>query len=124
MNYVIILLGSLITVMGLLMAVRPSHVLAYLQDHADRKELHASAIVVRLVLGIALVSYAEKSKFPVTLHVIGWILIVAAIILLLIGRERMKRLIHWATTFARPFASLAGIAAILLGGFLVYSVLE
>jgi len=53
------------------------------------------AVIVRLVLGSALIIVAPASQFPVLFQVLGVIAIVAAIVLLLMGRERMRRFLAW-----------------------------
>lgn len=122
MKYLLVLLGCLVACAGLLIAAKPETVLRYIGDHAGSRELHAAAIAARLALGIALLLYAEASRFPVAFLILGWLSLAAAVFLMVIGRRRMKRLIDRVLGSARRFARPAGIAALLFGGFIVYAV--
>jgi len=82
------------------------------------------AVIVRLVLGAALIIVAPVSLFPVVFHVLGVIAIVAAIALVLMGRERVRRFIAWwSEQFSAPIIRLWLLFGIAFGGFLVYGVL-
>ena len=81
------------------------------------------AVVVRLVLGSALIIVAPASKFPIVFQVLGVIAIVAAIALLLMGRERMRRFLAWfSERFSTPMIRLWLLFGVAFGGFLVYGV--
>lgn len=122
MKYVILVFGGAIAAAGITIAIRPKILFYLLRSSADTISLYVAAIVVRLLLGIVLLSYADSSKFPMAFHVLGWIAIIAALILLMIGRKRFARMTEWIISRATPFAPVAGIAAFLFGGFLIYSV--
>jgi len=53
------------------------------------------AVIVRLVLGAALIIVAPASSFPVVFQVLGWVFIIAAVVIALAGRERLRRFIAW-----------------------------
>lgn len=82
------------------------------------------AVVVRLVMGVALITVAPASLFPTTFLVLGLIAIVAAVGVAIAGQERLRRLIAWwserlPTSVTRLWL-LFGIA---FGAFLVYGVI-
>lgn len=122
MRVFIVIFGALIALMGLVVMLRPGVVLTYADRHAGKPVLHTLAVVIRLILGAALLLYADQSSFPITLKVIGWVSIAAACMLLVIGRDGLRRLIHRAVRFAMPYGRLAGTAALLFGVFIVYAV--
>jgi len=81
------------------------------------------AVIVRLILGSALIIVAPASLFPIVFQVLGVIAIVAAIVLLLMGRERMRRFIAWfSARFSAPIVRLWLLFGAAFGGFIVYGV--
>lgn len=82
------------------------------------------AVIVRLVLGSALIVVAPASLFPIVFQVLGLMTIVAAIAVVLIGRERIRRLLAWMSErFSAPIVRLWLLFGMALAGFLVYGVL-
>jgi len=82
------------------------------------------AVIVRLVLGAALVIVAPSSLFPIVFQALGVIAVVAAIALVLVGRERTRRFIAWwSERFSAQIVRLWLLFGVAFGGFLVYGVL-
>jgi hypothetical protein len=78
------------------------------------------AVMVRLTIGVLLVLAAPHSLFPLAFEILGWIAIVAALLVPVVGRERIDRLLDWwsrRSTLGIRLWSLAGLA---FGCFLVY----
>ncbi len=122
MSYIILLFGISILLLGVVILVNPDSIFGLIISHSESLSLHVLAVVVRLVLGIALITYAAASHYPVALQALGWLTITAAVILGIMGRSRFKGLMTWALSFASAFGRFAGFGAILLGGFLIYAV--
>ena len=122
MSYIILLLGIAILLLGVVILVNPDSIFGLIISHSESLGLHVLAVVVRLVLGIALITYSAESHCPVALQALGWLTITAAVILGIMGRSRFKGLTTWALSFASAFGRFAGFGAILLGGFLIYVV--
>ena len=57
------------------------------------------------------------------MQVIGWIAVVAGVILALIPPAKFQRLISWAFDRFGRYTRMAGLAAVVLAGFLIYAVL-
>lgn len=123
MGFVILLFGTLVLFSGMAIVVKPDAIFDPMRSNSESLGLHAIAVVVRLILGIALITYAAESRFPVALQIIGWLSVTAAIILAIIGRSRFKALIEWGLSHVSSFGRGAGLLAIFLGGFLIYAVL-
>jgi hypothetical protein len=79
-------------------------------------------VIVRLVLGAALIIAAPQSSFPSVFEVLGWIAILAALGLVVIGRNNIRKLISWFERLARPVIRLWLLFGMAFGGFLVYGV--
>jgi hypothetical protein len=122
MQIIIILLGALILGMGVLLLAQPRQILDWLVDRSDTAWLYAAAIIVRLLLGAVLIRYAPLSRFPLALEILGWVALVAAVGLLLMGRGRFSRLVRWAFGLLGGLVRIAGVFAVLFGAFLIYAV--
>lgn len=121
MNILIIIFGVLILLVGGVLIVNPQTIFNVLRDNADRLWLYIAAVAIRLLLGVLLVLQASVSKFPLTMEVLGWVAIIAAVVFVFIGRDNFKRLVSWAFTLVKPFGRIAGILGIFFGGFLIYA---
>ncbi|MBW9269521.1 MAG: hypothetical protein K1566_07760 [Candidatus Thiodiazotropha sp. (ex. Lucinisca nassula)] len=118
---VIILIGALILITGLIILISPEIVLGYLRDKQEKPWLHTLAVVVRLILGIVLISQAAQSKYPLIIEVLGWLSIIAAIVLTVIGSKGFQRLISWALSIANRYGRIGGLLASAFGLFLIHA---
>ena len=121
MNFLIILFGALILLIGSIVIVKPDLIFNVLLKNSNQLWLHVTAVLVRLLLGALLIYQAGVSKYPHAIEVIGWIAVAAAIILIVIGRERFVQLISWAATLVKSFGRVAGLLAVGFGAFLIYA---
>lgn len=123
MGYIILMFGILIVLAGALILFNPAGFAVFFRRHLDSIGLQVVAVVARLILGVALISYAAESKFPITLLVIGCISLAAALSLGVIGQARFKSLMNWAIDLTLSYGRFGGLLAILFGGFLIYAVM-
>ncbi len=121
MTVLIIIFGALNLLAGIVIVINPEVIFGFLRNNLDKLELHILAIVVRLVLGVLLIYQSTVSKFPFVIEIIGWLSIVAAIFLALIGRRNFNRLMSWALSFLMPFGRVGGVLAAAFGAFLIYA---
>jgi len=78
------------------------------------------AVIIRVVFGALLLSEAANLKFPLAVKIIGAITILAAVVLLLVGQERMDRFIDWWMKQSENVFRVAAVLAFVLGAFLMY----
>jgi hypothetical protein len=83
--------------------------------------IHA-AILVRVVLGLALLGAASDSRFPLTFRVLGWIAIIAAIGIVVIGKARLRGFVSRFYRLQPGFVRAWLLIGLVFGGFLVYGV--
>ena len=121
MIQVIIFFGVLVFVAGILLLVRPSLIIGFLESKGDRVWVYSAAVFTRVVLGLFLVGQAVNSKFPLIIEILGWVSLAAGLFLGLLGRDRFTRFMRWIIEKVKPFAPLGGLFAALFGGFLVYA---
>jgi hypothetical protein len=121
MTLVIIIFGALTLLAGIVIIINPEAIFGFLRNNLDKVELHILAVVIRIVLGVLLIYQSSLSKFPLVIEVIGWLSIVAAIILAVMGRRNFKRLMSWALSLAKPIGRVGGVIAMAFGAFLIYA---
>ena len=122
MNYLIILFGTATIVAGLLIVIKLETVFGLIRRNFESLSVHILAVVIRIIIGVALIMVAASSNYPTTILIIGWISIIAASILGIMGRKNFMRLMSWALNIAPSFGRLGGIIAILFGAFLIHAV--
>ena len=113
------LIGAMIAVGGVLLLVRPALMIGLIESGAGRPWLYTFAIIVRVVLGVLLVTGAAQSRYPLVVEILGWLVLAAALVLLLMGSKRFYRLIRWIMQKVRPFAPIGGLIGVLFGVFLI-----
>ena len=121
MTLSIIIFGALTLVAGIVIVINPEVIFGFLRNNLDKLVLHILAVVIRLVLGALLIYQFNISKFPLVIEVIGWLSIVAAILLALMGRRNFNRVMLWALSLSKPFGRVGGILAVAFGAFLIYA---
>jgi hypothetical protein len=121
MTVFIIIFGALTLLAGIVIVINPEVIFGFLRNNLDKLALHILAIVVRLFLGVLLISQSNVSKFPFLIEIIGWLSIVAAIFLAVMGRRNFIRLMSWALSLLKPFGRVGGVLAAAFGTFLIYA---
>jgi hypothetical protein len=122
MNYIIMLFGTATVVAGIIIAINPESVFGLMRRKLESLGLHILAVVVRIIIGVALIMCAAESKYPTVILILGWISIVAASVLGIMGRTNFRRLMSWALSLKPSFGRIGGFIAILFGGFLIHAV--
>ena len=121
MTLLIIIFGALTLLAGIVIVINPEVIFGFLRNNLDKLVLHILAVVVRLVLGALLIYQSNISKFPFAIEIIGWLSIVAAIFLAVMGRRNFNRLMSWALSLSKPFGRVGGVLAVAFGAFLIYA---
>jgi len=121
MTLLIIIFGALTLLAGIVIVINPEVIFGILRKNLDKLVLHILAVVVRLVLGALLIYQSNISKFPFAIEIIGWLSIVAAIFLAVMGRRNFNRLMSWALSLSKPFGRVGGVFAVAFGAFLIYA---
>jgi hypothetical protein len=123
MNYLIILFSAATIVAGIIIVINPEMVFGLLRRRLESVGLHIIAVVVRVILGVALIMCAAGSKYPTAILIIGWISIIAATVLAVMGRANFMRIMSWALSLSNSLGRIGGFLAIIFGGFLIHAVI-
>ena len=81
------------------------------------------AVIARLLLGAALIIVAPQSRFPLAFEILGWFAIVAAVLILIIGRDKLRRFVAWFQRFSHTMIRTWLLFGIAFGAFLIYGIL-
>jgi len=121
MTGIITTVGLLLILAGCVILANPQRIYGPLTDNIEKPALQIAAVLVRLALGFLLISQATVSKFPLVIEVLGWLSVVAALGLAVIGRGNFTRLMKWALTLVKPLGRASGFVVVAFGAFLVYA---
>ena len=114
-------LGILFILLGILFIINPEVIYVWLEDNMKTSSLYIFAILFRLSLGILLIVAAKDSKYSGPIKFFGYLAIIAALVLILIGQESFQGLIALLITDFRPYAHVSGLFSMGAGGFLIYA---
>ena len=78
------------------------------------------AIIVRILLGLALIFAAPDSRFPGLFQFIGWLAIIAAVGLAGLGQDRMRGIVAWFDKLSDTVFRGWLVIAIIFGASLAY----
>ena len=121
MTKLIIIFGALSLLVGIVIVINPEVIFGSLRKNLDKPGVQILAVVVRLIIGALLISQSSLSKFPLAIEIIGWLSIVAAVFLAVIGRHNFNRIVSWALSLSNPYERIGGIIAATFGSFLIYA---
>ena len=120
MKIIIALFGVLICLAGLLILIAPEKFKKVMNSWTGQPRF-LFAVIVRVIFGAILLSEAANLKFPLAMKIIGAISILAAVVLLLVGQERMDRFIDWWMRMADNVLRIWSVLAIAFGAFFIYA---
>lgn len=121
MILLILIFAALSLLAGIVIIIDPEIIFGHLRKNLDQLSLQFTAVAARLVIGILLLSQAEASKFPLTVEILGWLSLVAAMTFAVMGRGHFIRLMSWALSLLKPLGRVGGIFAAAFGAFLIYA---
>ena len=121
MHGLILLYGTTTIAVGIIMMISAETIFARLFVRLKSLSIFILAIFFRIILGMALVSFAQESKHPTLFITIGWIWIAGGIVLCQIGPKNFWRILSRAHSISNSMGRLFGILTILFGCFLVHA---
>lgn len=119
---VVLIFGIVVCALSAWGIYTPEKIVKSVKSVMDRDLGIHVAVIVRVLLGVALILAAEESRFPAVFLALGWIAILAAVIIAFVGRERLRRFIAWFDRFSPTLVRVWLLFGIAFGGFLIYGV--
>jgi len=108
--------------MGVLGLVLPTRMISFVSRWQSKTGLWV-AFIVRLAFGISLWVVAPASRAPVVLQVLAVVSVVSALVIPLIGVSGLKSILSWWFSQSPVFRRVWFVAAVVLGVFILWSVL-
>jgi hypothetical protein len=120
MTLLIALFGALITAAGAVGIFSPDQIRRLLRGMPGRGR-YVAAVVIRLVFGFLVIWLADDLRYPLVMRILGGFSIAAAIGILVMGRERLDRLVDWWMALRDGMLRIGMLFALLFGAFLVHA---
>lgn len=109
-------------VAGVLLFIDDTIVLGHIEQNIESSWLYFFAIVMRIILGVALLKTASASRHPLVFLVIGGIALAAAVIFLAIGHEQFRHMMATLVPYFENTGKWSGIVALVFGVYLIYGI--
>lgn len=122
MKWIVYFFGTFMVVAGILLLVDDRIILDYILFNKESSWLYFFAIVMRLILGAALLQTASKSRHPLVFLVLGGIALAAALIFLLIGHEQFQHMMSTLLSYFENSGRWTSILALAFGAYLIYGI--
>lgn len=119
MTLIVAVLGALIVLLGLVGLIQPARFRSMFST-MDSQVRFVFAIVTRLAIGALLWWLADELRHPHVMRILAAIAIFAAVMLLIMGRERLDRLIDWWLSKSDGLLRTSALLAAAFGAYLVY----
>lgn len=102
----------------------PAQASRFLLRFATTRTAHFTELLLRIVVGAALVVAAPRLLFPDAFDLFGWVLIVTTTCLVLIPWQWHRRFAQHAVPRAVRYIGLVGVVSLAFGGFVLVAVLR
>ena len=119
---VIVVLGISVCVLSAWGIYTPARLVKLVSGVMDQRSGIYIAVIVRLLLGLALIIVAPDSRFPAAFQLLGLVAIFAAVVVAFMGRNRVRKLVGWFERFSPAIVRLWLLFGMAFGGFLIYGV--
>jgi hypothetical protein len=119
MKIIIALFGVLICLGVLVILIAPEKFKSIMNSWTGQPRF-LFAVIVRVLLGAVLLAEAENLKFPFAMQILGGISIAAAIVILLMGQDRLDRFIGWLMRMSDNVLRAWSVFGLAFGVFLIY----
>ena len=121
MTTVISILGFVIIAMCVWGMATPKLMMEVISGFLDRPWGIYLAIAGRLALGLIFILAADSTRYPGFINFMGYLMIIAAGLIALMGRKRLKKFIKWWVDSSMLVARSWLVLGVVFGIFLVHS---
>lgn len=115
--------GLFVVTVGVVGMLAPSS-LVWIAQHSVTSGAFYLIAVVRLAVGLALISAAPASRAPKALRIVGYVIVAAGLATALtglVGMERARTIIGWWLDRGAGIIRVTSVGLIAFGGFVVYA---
>ena len=115
----VLLTGFYFVGLAVVSLVAPARAAHFLQGMAGSAFAHYLELLLRLVVGSAILVHAPRMLFPGVFVAFGWILVITTAVLFAIPWQWHHRFAQRSVPYALRYLKLVGIAAFVFGGFIL-----
>jgi len=119
----VILSGVYMTALGGCAWLSPLRVRRFLLGHASTPFLHWLEMSLRVVIGVAFVIHAPAMRYAQAFTGLGWLILGTTAVLMLVPWRWHLEFAKRSVPQALRFLPLIGVAALLMGGFVLVAAL-
>jgi hypothetical protein len=121
-KWIVIIFGVFIIFVGFVMLFVPKKARATLRKAGSSNFINYSEITIRLIPAIALILYADFSKFPDAFNIFGWVMLITSLILYIVPRKVHHNFSMKSADILKPiYFQLISPFAFLFGGLILYN---
>ena len=117
-----LILCAAIAAFGVVVIVKPALAHDWTRLFADKTGMWI-ATAIRAVLALGLLAAASESKAAMLLKLLGFLILIVAIVMPILGLDRHRRMIDWWLARPRTTQLMCGGAAFVFGIGLIYIML-
>jgi len=121
MNNILIIFGSFICLICLLIIIFPQYYRSVVQSITVTTSLRLTSFVVRVLLGSVILFVADTTNSPLTIQIIGILLIMSGVAALLMSNAMIQKLIDWILRWETNSIRIGAVIGIFFGAFLIYA---
>jgi hypothetical protein len=121
--YVVAAIGVITVVLSMIMLVNPVAWSSGILRFAAKPYFHILEILMRLILGSALLVFAGQTPFPLFISIVGGTFLLVGLGLFFAGRERHRAFAVRSSTFIKIFRP-AGFVGVAFGAFVIYAAIS
>lgn len=103
-NFVVLVVGIMICILALWGIYSPQELTRWTTGVMEKDGAIYVVVIVRLLVGLALIFVAQDSRFPLGFQILGWVAIAAAVAAGVRGRERLRRFANWSNKGSNRFS--------------------
>jgi len=123
-KFVVFLFGLFLIFSGILMFLKPKTARQILNKAASNNTINYAEISLRLIPAIALIIYANHSKYPEILKLLGWFMVLTSAVLFLIPRKWHYKYSQIWTGIIKPiYFQIISPFSILFGALIIYTIM-
>lgn len=121
---IVVLLGLYSLILGTVSLIFPARAKRFLLEFASSATKHYTELLVRLVVGLALVWHAPYMLHPDAFTLFGWVLLATTACLFLIPWRWHNRFARYAVPPVLQHMMLIGLTSLVLGGLILLAVIR
>jgi uncharacterized protein YjeT (DUF2065 family) len=123
-KFTVIAFGLFIILCGLLMLFAPKRANDYLRKFGSTNFINYAELVIRILIGIAMIFASDISKFPDIFRIFGWFMVITGLILCCVPRRIHHNFSLNAAETLNPFYfQMISPFSFLFGAVIIYSFL-